>query len=206
MSLLIAILLTVTLQAPFGEAGAQILGAPGARTFDLTVQVEGTPAAVIARMTGVAGELDPVALVPRGSGVYGQVVRLTAWEDISISFEYIAADGETTISAASTLSALGVEVDDAKPSVETPPPVEETGLDPVLLGGLAAALAAVVLMGFWASGALSDMFRSKPSEWTYAAAAGLPDEPPAKADPAEEPAQEAAEESSPSPSGGGAEA
>ena len=123
MSLLIAILLSVTLQAPFGEAGAQILGAPGARTFDLTVQVEGTPAAVIARMTGVAGELDPVALVPRGSGIYGQVVRLTAWEDISISFEYIAADGETTISAASTLSALGVEVDDAKPTVETPPPV-----------------------------------------------------------------------------------
>ena len=121
MGLLIAILLTVTLQPPFGEAGAQILGAPGARTFDVTVQVEGTPAAVIARMTGIAGELDPVAMVPRGSGIYGQVVRLTAWENLSISFEYITADGETTISAASTLSALGVDVDEATPTAAAPP-------------------------------------------------------------------------------------
>lgn len=196
MGLLIAILLTVTLQPPFGEAGAQLLGAPSARTFDLSVEVDGAPSAVIARMTGVAGELDPVALVPRGSGVYGQVVRLTAWEDISISFEYISADGETTISSASTLSALGVDLDAATPSVTTPPPIEETGVDPWLLAGLAAALGAVVLMAFWASGGLSDVFRSKSSEWTYAATAGrLPDEPPSTD-----------EEPSSSPSGGGAEA
>lgn len=191
MGLLIAILLTVTLEPPFGEAGAQVLGAPSARTFDVTVEVEGAPSAVIARMTGVAGELDPVALVPRGSGVYGQVVRLTAWEDISISFEYISADGETTISSASTLSALGVDLDAASPTVTTPPPIEETGVDPWLLAGLAAALGAVVLMAFWASGGLSDVFQSKSEDWTYAAAAGLPDEPPAEADdePIEEPAQ-----------------
>ncbi len=188
MVLLIAILLTVTLQSPFGEAGAQVLGTPAARTFDLTVHVEGTPAAVIARMTGVAGELDPVAMVPRGSGIYGQVVRVTAWENLSISFEYITAEGETTISSPSTLSALGVEVDGVTPTASAPPPVVDTGLDPLLLAGVAAALGAVVIMGFWASGALSDVFQSKPSEWTYAAAAGLPDKPPEDdPEPAEEP-------------------
>lgn len=168
MTLLFAILLAVTLSPPFGEAQAHSLGAPSARTFDVTVQVEGEPAAVIARITGLAGELDPVALVPRGGGAYGQAIKLTVWEDVLISFEYIAADGETTISAPSSLSALGVDPEllgVSAPASE--PAAEEPGVDPWLLAGVAAALGVVVLLAFWASGGLA--LPGKGQDWMYSA-------------------------------------
>jgi hypothetical protein len=167
MALLFAILLTVTLSPPFGDAEARALGAPSARTIDVTVQVEGTPTAVIARITGIAGELDPVALVPRGNGAYGQAIRLTAWEDIHISFEYIGTDGETTISAPSSLTALGVDPVLMAPTLPSvPTPHEESGLNPWLFAGIAAALIVTVFVVFWLSGSLGDSL--KPADWTYA--------------------------------------
>ena len=167
MALLFAILLTVTLSAPFGDAEAQALGAPSARTIDVTVEVEGTPVAVIARIVGIGGELDPVALVPRGTGAYGQVIKLTEWEDVQISFEYIGADGETTISAASSLSALGVDPQLMRPTVPSgPTPQEESGVEPWLFVALAAGLIAIVLVLFWASGGLREAL--KPEDWTFA--------------------------------------
>lgn len=168
MTLLIAILLTVALSPPFGEAEAQALGASSARTFDVTVQVEGEPAAVLARITGLAGELPPVALVPRGGGTYGQAIKLTAWEDVLISFEYIAADGTTTISAPSSLSALGVDPGLLGLSAPTSEPATaEPGVDPRLLAGVAAALGAAVLLAFWASGGLA--LPGKTQDWMYGA-------------------------------------
>lgn len=168
MALLIAILLTVTLTTPFGEAEAHELGAPSARTLDVTVQVEGEPAAVLARITGLAGELAPVALVPRGGGVYGQSIKLTAWEDVLISFEYIEPDGNTTISTPSSLSALGVDPELLGLSAPTSEPATAVpGVDPWLLAGAAAALAAVVLLGFWASGGLA--LPGKNQDWMYSA-------------------------------------
>ena len=177
MGLLIAILLSVTLQPPFIEAEAEMLGAPSATTIDVNVRVEGTPTAVLARITGLAGEQPPVALVPRGGDTYGQVIRLTAWEDVQISFEYIGVDGETAISDASTLSALGVDVPGATPTTTAVPPPEESGISPWAIAGIAAALGAFVVLIFWSYGGLSDSLRSRDAEWTYAATAGLPDEP-----------------------------
>ena len=75
-----------------------------------TVTVEGEPTAVIARITDESGEIGSTALVPRGEGAFGQVIRLEKWEDLAISFEYLSAEGESTISSASTLSALGIEI------------------------------------------------------------------------------------------------
>ena len=168
MALLIAILLTVTLSPPFGEAEAHALGAPSARTFDVTVQVEGEPAAVIARITGLAGELPPVALVPRGGGAYGQSIKLTTWEDVLISFEYIEPDGNTTISTPSSLSALGVDPELLGLSAPTSEPAAaEPGVDPWLLAGVAAALGTVVLLAFWASGGLA--LPGKREDWMYSA-------------------------------------
>jgi hypothetical protein len=168
MTLLFAILLTVTLSPPFGEAEAHALGAPSARTFDVTVQVEGEPAAVLVRITGLAGELPPVALVPRGGGTYGQAIKLTAWEDVLISFEYIDVDGTTTISTPSSLSALGIDPGLLGLSAPTSEPAPaESGVDPRLLAGVAAALAAVVLLAFWASGGLA--LPGKSQDWMYSA-------------------------------------
>jgi hypothetical protein len=114
--LLLAILLSVTLTPPFGEAEARALTVTGAITIDVSVEVEGTPTTVIARITGLAGELPPQALVERGGGIWGTIIRLT-------------------------------------------------GIDPLLLAGVAAALGALVLFGFWAGSGIKESV--KPTDWTY---------------------------------------
>lgn len=177
MGLVIALLLSVTLQAPFVEAEAQILGAPSARTIDVTVRVEGQPTAVIARITDESGEVGSTALVPRGEGAFGQVIRLEKWEDLAISFEYLSPEGESSISSASTLSALGIEIPGAAPPVTAPPVEEGSGIDPRLLAAIAGALGAIVLAGFWSTGAMSDTLRTKTDDWSYAATAGADDAP-----------------------------
>jgi len=168
MALLFVILLTVTLSSPFGDAEARALGAPSARTIDVTVVVEGTPAAVSARVVDVEGEeLSTVALVPRGGGAYGQTIKLPAWEDVQISFEYVGTDGESAVSASSSLSALGVDPALMAPTVPEPPtPQEESGFSPWLFAVVFAGLIAIVVVLFWASGNLGDSL--KPEDWTFA--------------------------------------
>ncbi len=163
--LLLAILLSVTLTPPFGEAEARALTVTGAITIDVSVEVEGTPTTVIARITGLAGELPPQALVERGGGIWGTIIRLTGREDVLIAFEYIDADGTTTISESSRLTALGVDPAVIAPSLPTTPPPDEPGIDPLLLAGVAAALGALVLFGFWAGSGIKESV--KPTDWTY---------------------------------------
>ncbi len=164
--LLLAILLSVTLTPPFGEAEARALTVTGAITIDVSVEVEGTPTTVIARITGLGGELPPQALVERGGGIWGTIIRLTGREDVLIAFEYIEADGTTTISDSSRLTELGVDPAVIAPSLPTTPPPDEPGIDPLLLAGVAAALGALVLFGFWAGSGLKESV--KPTDWTYA--------------------------------------
>jgi hypothetical protein len=182
MGLLLVLLLSVTLQAPFVEAGARMLGSPAQRTIDVTVEVEGSPTTVMARITDATGEIASVAMVPRGGGSYGQVIRLEDWEDVAISFEYISAEGESTTSSASSLSTLGIDVPGASPPVTASPEEDGrgSGLSPWILVAIASVLGALVVAGFWSTGGLGDVVRSRPADWTYAASAGLPDEPPAK--------------------------
>lgn len=179
MGLLLTILLSVTLQAPFVEAEAQMLGAPSARTIDVTVTVEGEPASVVAKITDGSGGSQSVALVQRGEGTYGQVIRLSEWDDVQISFEYVSAEGEASTSSTSTLAALGVAVPGAAPPVTEAPEPEASGISPWAIAGIAAALGAVVLLGFWSTGGLADTLRSRSDDWTYAATAGLSEEMPA---------------------------
>lgn len=164
--LLLAILLSVTLTPPFGEAEARALTVTGAITIDVSVEVEGTPTTVIARITGLGGELPPQALVERGGGIWGTIIRLTGREDVLIAFEYIEADGTTTISDSSRLTELGVDPAVIAPSLPTTPPPDEPGIDPLLVAGVAAALGALVLFGFWAGSGLKESV--KPTDWTYA--------------------------------------
>jgi len=165
---LLAILLSVTLTPPFGEAEARALTVTDPITIDVSVEVEGTPTTVIARITGLAGELPPQALVERGGGIWGTIIRLTEREDVLIAFEYIDADGTTTISDSSRLTALGVDPAVIAPNLPTTPPPDEPGIeiDPVLLAGVAAALGALVLVGFWAGSGIKESV--KPTDWTYA--------------------------------------
>ncbi len=163
--LLLAILLSVTLTPPFGEAEARALTVTGAITIDVSVEVEGTPTTVIARITGLAGELPPQALVERGGGIWGTIIRLTGREDVLIAFEYIDADGTTTISDSSRLTELGVDPAVIAPSLPTTPPPDEPGIDPLLLAGVAAALGALVLLGVWAGSGIKESI--KPTDWTY---------------------------------------
>ncbi len=100
--LLLAILLSVTLTPPFGEAEARALTVTGAITIDVSVEVEGTPTTVIARITGLAGELPPQALVDRGGGIWGTIIRLTGREDVFIAFEYIDELEIVVVPSAST--------------------------------------------------------------------------------------------------------
>lgn len=164
--LLLAILLSVTLTPPFGEAEARALTVTGAITIDVSVEVEGTPTTVIARITGLGGELPPQALVERGGGIWGTIIRLTGREDVLIAFEYIDVDGTTTISDSSRLTELGVDPAVIAPSLPTTPPPDEPGIDPLLVAGVAAALGALVLFGFWAGSGLKESV--KPTDWTYA--------------------------------------
>jgi hypothetical protein len=166
--LLLAILLSVTLTPPFGEAKARALTVTDPITIDVSVEVEGTPTTVIARITGLAGELPPQALVERGGGIWGTIIRLTEREDVLIAFEYIDADGTTTISDSSRLTELGVDPAVIAPNLPTTPPPDEPGIeiDPVLLAGVAAALGALVLVGFWAGSGIKESV--KPTDWTYA--------------------------------------
>ncbi len=164
--LLLAILLSVTLTPPFGEAEARALTVTGAITIDVSVEVEGAPTTVIARITGLAGELPPQALVERGGGIWGTIIRLTGREDVLIAFEYIDADGTTTISDSSRLTELGVDPAVIAPNLPTTPPPEEPGIDPLLVAGVAAALGALVLVGFWAGSGIKESV--KPTDWTYA--------------------------------------
>lgn len=184
MAVLIAILVSVTLSAPFGDASARVLGTPNARTIDVSVEVEGEPAAVIARLTGLAGELDPVALVPRGGGAYGQTIQLTAWENLQVVFEYIDDEGETELSEATSLIELGIDPQLFGISEEAPAeePADGTAIDPWLLAGVAAALAALVLMVFWASGGLT--LPSKVDDWTFSGTVEAGEEPVSADEPA----------------------
>lgn len=181
--LLLAIVLAVTLTPPFGEAEARALTVTGGITIDVSVEVEGTPTTVIARITGLAGELPPQALVDRGGGIWGTIIQLTGREDVLIAFEYIDADGTTVISSSSKLTALGVDPAVIAPNLPTTPPPEEPGLDPWLLAGLAAALGALVLFGVWAGSGFKESMN--PTGWTYASTEaakesgdGVDEEPP----------------------------
>ena len=83
MGLLLAILLSVALQPPFVEAEATALDATGVLVVDVSVEVEGEPTAVLARMVALEGELPTLALVSlwriasgKIASICGSVVRL----------------------------------------------------------------------------------------------------------------------------------
>jgi hypothetical protein len=153
MPLLLALLLSVTLSPPFGEASARLIGfTPTEVTIEVSVAVDDSAALVLMRGQDVSGqELDAVALLQREDGTWGAVVELPARSDLRIVFERIPGRGPSTLSEASSLADLGIDPQRLK-LVERPDPVEEPSSRPGpawIIVAAVAALAALVLLAFW---------------------------------------------------------
>jgi len=136
-------LVAVTLAPPFGVAEATALEAGPPFVVSVTVTVSGEPEVVLMRPISAAGELPPVAMVARGEGEWGGVLRLTAREDLHLAFEVLQREGTTVISDPSTLVDLGV--DPAVFTLASPTTTTDAGASlPTGFGWLAAAVVAVV--------------------------------------------------------------
>ncbi len=152
MPILLALLLSVTLAAPFGEAEARALEVDSGMTIEISVAVDGGRSAVLVRAVALAGELPPVAMVDQGNGTWIGILRLAGREDVQVAFEAIDGGGESVISDLTALTDLGVDpavISSTRP-VHLPP--EDTGPNWWLIGGIAAGFAALVLLVVWAVG------------------------------------------------------
>lgn len=149
MPVLLALVLSVVLGAPFGEAEARALAVDSGMTVEVSVDVEDGRSAVLARVVAFAGELPPVALVDQGGGRWVGVLRLSGRENVQVAFEAIDAGGSSSISDLSTLTELGVDPAAVASSRPTSPPTAEPGPNWWLIGGVAAGVAALTLIVFW---------------------------------------------------------
>ena len=152
MPILLAMLLSVTLAAPFGDAEARALEIDSGMTIEVSVAVDGGRSAVLARVVAVAGELPPVALIDQGDGKWVGIVRLSGREDVQVAFEAIDGGGQSEISDLTSLTDLGVDPAVISASRPTRPPPAENGPNWWLIGAIAAGLAALALLVVWAVG------------------------------------------------------
>ena len=159
----IALLLTVTLSSPFGEASGRLIGfTPEQVTIEVSVEVTESAALVLLRGEDVAGtEVEPVALLQREDGTWGAVVELPARLDIRLAFELIPQVGGSTLSEGASLVDLGIPADvltfvepPTQPAAEPDDPAP--GVPWAILAVL-AGLPAIGLLVVWTrSGSSSD--------------------------------------------------
>ena len=156
-TLLVLAALLLPLSSPFGEATATATSFEGGLRVDVSVVVEGSPAAVLVRgVAPGASELPPVALASRGDGRWEGIVQLPIVENILIGFESIPTQGAAIVSELHTLTELGV--DSAIFSLDNP----DTGFgedadDPLVSPegarwgwlGMAAGAGALGLLALW---------------------------------------------------------
>ena len=164
MPVLLAMLLSVVLGAPFGEAEARAIEVDTGMTIEVSVELDSGRSAVLARVVAFAGELPPVALVDQGDGRWVGILRLSGREDVQVAFEAIDADGSSDISELSTLTELGVDPAVVSPTRPTTPPAEEPGPDWWLIGGAVAGIAALILLVVWAVAGAADKRSGEPDD------------------------------------------
>lgn len=157
-----AILFLLPLSPPFGEATATATSVEDGLRLEVSVEVEGSPVAVVVRGVGSGlAELPPVALASKGDGVWAGIVEVPIVENILLGFESIPTRGPATVSELHTLTELGVD----SAVFEVDRPVTEFGADdddPLVTAegrrwgwlGLAAGAAALTLLAFWAIGSV----------------------------------------------------
>lgn len=161
IGLIAGVLLLIPLAAPFGEATATAISADDGLRLEVSVEVAGTPVAVLVRGVGDGlAELPPVALADRGNGTWEGIVELPVVDNIRLGFESIPERGVATISELRTLTELGV--DSAIFAVDRPIIIVAEEDDEPAPGrrwgwlGLAAGAAAMTLVAVW----VIDSYRS----------------------------------------------
>lgn len=150
---LLVLLLLLPLESPFVEASATAASVDDGMRIEVSVEVEGTPTAVLARGLAAGNrELPPVALADRGGGLWEGIVVVPVVENIRLGFEFIPSSGEALVSKLHTLTDLGVDrAIFATPPV-TPDPEEAPGTPQGRRWGwlgLAAGAAALTLLVLW---------------------------------------------------------
>lgn len=141
---------SVVLSPPFGPAEASAVDDTDGLTIEIQVAVSGPWEAVLARPFSSFEELAPTALVDRGDGTWGALVRLPTAEDWSLVFDAIDPEGEAIRSDTASLTELGVD-----PVVVAGPPDGALPSEPVpastwwLVAGIALAFAALGALAWW---------------------------------------------------------
>ena len=161
VKLLAVLIALLPLAAPFGEASATAASTQDGLRLEVSVEVQGSPVAVLVRGVGPgASELPPVALGDQGNGVWAGIVQLPVVENIMLGFEYIPTSGPATVSELHSLTDLGVDravFESAHPTTTVPdqdePLVSPEGRRWGWMG-LAAGAAALTLLAFWAIGSV----------------------------------------------------
>ncbi|MCH7668003.1 MAG: hypothetical protein IIC71_02175 [Acidobacteria bacterium] len=152
MILLLALLLSLQLGAPFGEADASAISVDGEFVVELSVEAPPGPDAVFARVVDAGRELPAVALAPLGGRRYGGILTLSEVRDVRVAFE-ARLGVDVVVSELVTLSDLGVDpvVFDFATSPETSPTVkqDETPSRLPLVFGVVFAFASLVLLAIW---------------------------------------------------------
>jgi hypothetical protein len=162
MPVVLALVMSVVLGAPFGKAEARALEVDTGMTIEVSVELEGGRSAVLARVVAFAGELPAVALVDQGDGRWVGMLRLSGREDVQVAFEAIDADGSSEISELSTLTELGVDPAVVSSTRPNRPPTEEPGPSWWLIGGAAAGILALVLLVVWVIAGTGDTSSGEP--------------------------------------------
>jgi len=158
MAFLVALLLTVVLGPPFGNAGATALELGPPFTVEVTVEVGETMNAVLLRPVTSGGELDPVAMVNQGDGTWVGILSMGVSQDILVAFEAIDPDGTSSkISELHSLTELGVDpavfgAGTATTTTNEPGRTFPPGIGWLIVGGV-LAIGALLLLAIWAESA-----------------------------------------------------
>jgi len=155
------LLVLLPLSSPFGEASATATSTDGGLRFEVSVEVQGSPVAVLVRGIGAgASELPPVALGDQGDGTWAGIVQLPVVENIRVGFEFIPVSGPATVSELHALTDLGVDraifenkSSSTSQSEEDEPLVSPEGRRWGWMA-LAAGAAALTLIALWAIGSV----------------------------------------------------
>jgi hypothetical protein len=163
VSVLIAILASVVLAAPFSTAEAAAVDDTDGLMVEITVEYASGAEAVIVRPFSEFEELPPTAMSDQGEGVWSALVRFPTAENWSVAFEAFPSDGGSVVSDNTTLLDMGVDPVVVRSDVQAPLPS-----DPLipegswwLVVGIALAFAALIVLAFWTFGGRTDVRRTQ---------------------------------------------